>query len=182
MATILGNMRKRATGFSLPVFSSVVLAFALMLGVEQAQAQNYSNQQTRNPVEHAILIYNGMPDSAYKIGLQMEPGRVPPRVIGVPVGLLAAGMTRAEAGALIAAVGVFMTPDLRERKVPQLDRTIRFDRLLRSFQTCPGALVSAVEKARRIEGGGFAPGLLHLVRTTDFKYAVPANPTCIPLR
>lgn len=161
---------------SLYLGRALVVLFALAAAVILSSSVNGQSQRF---VERAILIYNNFPDSYYRIGIQLEPGPVPEGVIGLPVGVLSAGLTQAEAGALISAVGVYFTPDLRQRKIERFDRAARYDRLLQAFRSCPGALISAAEKVKQVRGGGFMPGLVNLVRTEDVKYVVPPDPDCV---
>lgn len=134
--------------------------------------------EERPPLVLAILIYNGFPDSTHRIGVQDKPGPVPARAIAIPSWLLDVPMTRSEAGALVSAIGAYITPDMRRKPRTPLDRAPRFERLLASLESCPGALASLTAKLAPIDDGGEVVSLLRSVRTERPEYAVLPDPDC----
>jgi hypothetical protein len=149
---------------------------ALVLGL--ALCGGSAKADERPAIVTAILIYNGFPDSAYKVTVENASVRTPNGVIALPASVLQVPLSRAEAGALVAAVGAYASPDVRFRPRTRLDRTVRFERLLRSLDACPAALASVTAKFGEFEPEGSLAGLLRYVRSERPEYAVAPRNEC----
>jgi len=130
------------------------------------------------PLVTAILIYNGFPDSPYKLGLQVEPGPVPNGIIALPSSLLRLPFSRAEAAALVAAAGAYMTPDIRRKPRTQLDRAARLARLLQAMESCPGAMASVDRKLRDADPVDSLAAMMQYIRSERIEFAVAPDPDC----
>lgn len=149
----------------------LVASTAILLG-------NGAASQERAPLVTAILIYNNFPDSTFRLMLREGDRTAPDRTIALPMSLLAVEMTRAEAGSLVAAIGAFLTPIESSRASQQPDRADRFDRLMRSLESCPGALASITIKLEALGQHGQLISLLREVRTHRPEYAAIPSGDC----
>ncbi len=134
--------------------------------------------QERPPLITAMLIYNAFPDSSHRLAIAVGPDAAAAKTIQLPAWLLDLPLTRAEAGALVSAIGAYVTPDVRRKPRVRLDRADRLVRLLRAMESCPGALASAGAKLRNVEPGGAFDALMHYVRTERVEFARAPDPNC----
>lgn len=138
-----------------------------------------SSEQARPALVDAILVYNNFPDSDFRLLLQPEGVELPPKSIGIPLWLLSIPLTKSEAGALVAAIGVYLTPDTRIKPRYRLDRETRFDRALSALESCPAALSSLIWKLEDIDREGGLVVILREVRTKRADLAVAPAQFCL---